>query len=50
MYDPTWRAEDEKRIQWLEKLYFNYGRHKKDHPQHGTYTGLVAKHGPCPWA
>lgn len=50
MYDPQWRAEDEKRVKWLDKLYSDYGRHKKDHPQHGTYTGLVEKHGPCPWA
>lgn len=49
MYDPKWRVEDEKRVQWLEKLFFNYGRDKEDSPHRGTYTGLVERHGPCPW-
>jgi hypothetical protein len=49
MYDPKWRAEDERRVQWLEMLYRQYGRDKKDSPHHGTYTGLADKYGKCPW-
>jgi len=49
MYDPKWRAEDEKRVRWLDQLYAQYGRNKKDSPNHGTYTGLVERYGKCPW-
>ena len=30
--------------QRLERLYFIDGRDKKEHPQHGIYTGLTAKY------
>ena len=44
-YDPAWRAQDELRIEHLEKLYHLDGRQHKCHPLHGTYTELVAKYG-----
>ena len=48
-YDPTWRIEDERRIEWLDKLYGLDGRQHDCHPLHCTYTGLVEKYGPLPW-
>ena len=30
---------------YLEKLYVLDGRNWPDHPQHGLYTGLIAKYG-----
>lgn len=48
-YDPKWRIEDERRIEWLERCYQQSGRRNPSHPKHGTYTGLVAKYGPLPW-
>lgn len=49
-YNPKWRKEDERRQEWLEKLYRQEGRHKKDHPKTGLYTGLAVRHGNMPWA
>lgn len=48
-YDPKWRIEDERRIEWLERCYQQSGRRNPSHPKHGTYTGLVDKYGPLPW-
>ena len=31
-------------VERLERLYYIDGRDKKDHPQHGIYTGLSAKY------
>lgn len=28
----------------LEELYMKDGRHEKDHPMHGLYTGLYQEH------
>lgn len=44
-YDPHWRVEDERRIEWLEKFYLLDGRQHQGHPSHCTYTGLVEKYG-----
>ena len=33
------------RVTYMDKLYFLDGRDKKDHPQRGTFTGLIAKYG-----
>jgi hypothetical protein len=35
---------DQARVDLLDKLYFWDGRDKKDHPLHGTYTGLYQKY------
>jgi hypothetical protein len=32
------------RVNWLDELYLRDGRDNKDHPQHGTYTGLHMKY------
>ena len=29
---------------WLSELYLYDGRDKRDHPMHGTYTGLAQKY------
>jgi len=29
---------------WIDALFKHDGRHKKDHPQHATYTGLALKY------
>jgi hypothetical protein len=34
------------RVEWLEILYHLEGRDKRDHPQHGLYTGLHMTHYP----
>ena len=48
-YNPAWRAEDEGRLIWIDKLYRLDGRQHKCHPMHATYTGLAAKYGQVPW-
>ena len=48
-YDPNWRIEDERRIEWLDKLYRLDGRQHACHPMHCLYTGLVQKWGALPW-
>lgn len=48
-YNPKWRIEDERRLEWLEKLYRLDGRHHDSHPKHCTYTGLALKYGTMPW-
>jgi hypothetical protein len=48
-YNPKWRVEDERRLQWLDKLYRLDGRHHDSHPKHATYTGLALKYGTMPW-
>ena len=35
---------DQNRADLLDKLYLWDGRDKKDHPLHGTYTGLYLKY------
>ena len=32
--------QDRKRAERMESLYVLDGRHRKDHPMHGLYTGL----------
>ena len=32
-----------RRVVEIERLYVADGRDKRDHPQHGTFTGLVCK-------
>jgi hypothetical protein len=36
-------AEQDARMEYLDILYLIYGREAPGHPQHGLYTGLVAK-------
>ena len=48
-YDPKWRREDERRMEWLDKLYRLDGRHHGYHPKHCLFTGLVQKYGAMPW-
>ena len=35
---------DQNRADLMDKLYCWDGRDKKDHPMHGTYTGLYLKY------
>ena len=35
---------DQARVDFLEKLYFEYGRDKEGHPLHSTYTGLYLEY------
>ena len=35
---------DQNRVDLMDKLYFWDKRDKKDHPMHGTYTGLYLKY------
>jgi hypothetical protein len=48
-YDPKWRREDERRLEWLDKLYRLDGRHHDCHPKHCLFTGLVQRYGAMPW-
>ena len=48
-YDTKWRREDERRMEWLDKLYRLDGRQHDSHPMHSTFTGLVQKYGAMPW-
>lgn len=48
-YDIKWRREDERRQEWLDKLYRLDGRHHACHPLHQLYTGLALKYGTLPW-
>lgn len=48
-YNPQWRKEDERRLEWLEKLYRLDGRHHDCHPLYQRYTGLAVKYGTMPW-
>ena len=48
-YDPKWRLEDERRNEWIEKLYRLDGRQHSVHPRNGVFTGLVQRFGPIPW-
>lgn len=48
-YDTKWRREDERRLEWLDKLYRLDGRHHDCHPKHSLFTGLVQKYGAMPW-
>jgi hypothetical protein len=36
-------AEMIRRVVEMEKLYIQDGRDKRDHPLHGTFTGLASK-------
>lgn len=33
-------CQDQQRQDFLDSLYIQYGRDKKDHPMHSLYTGL----------
>jgi len=48
-YNPQWIREDQRRLEWLDKLYRLDGRHHDSHPKYSIYTGLVEKYGPMPW-
>ena len=39
-YKPEWVEEDRQRVMRMDQLYIEDGRHLKDHPKHGLYTGL----------
>ena len=39
-YKPEWVEEDRQRVMTMDQLYIEDGRHYKDHPKHGLYTGL----------
>ena len=39
-YKTEWVEEDRQRVMRMDQLYIEDGRHLKDHPKHGTYTGL----------
>lgn len=32
------------RVTWLNQLYLYDGRDKREHPQHGLFTGLAQKY------
>ena len=36
-------TEQHERMLRMDRLYVLDGRHHKDHPQHGLFTGLAAK-------
>ena len=40
MYQTEWLEEDRQRVMKMDRLYIEDGRHHKDHPKHGLYTGL----------
>ena len=40
----AWREENIRRVKQMSKWYYEDGRDKEDHPQHGLYTGLAAKY------
>jgi mRNA-degrading endonuclease YafQ of YafQ-DinJ toxin-antitoxin module len=35
---------ENQKIELMERLYFEQGRDKRDHPMHGSYTGLYRQH------
>ena len=39
-YDSKWIEEDRQRVITMDRWYVLDGRHRKDHPMHGLYTGL----------
>tara|TARA_B100001250_G_C19803002_1_gene791969 strand:+ start:598 stop:774 length:177 start_codon:yes stop_codon:yes gene_type:complete len=39
-YKTEWVEEDRQRVMTMDQLYIEDGRHHKDHPKHGLYTGL----------
>ena len=39
-YQKEWIEEDRQRVMRMDRLYIEDGRHRKDHPKHGLYTGL----------
>jgi hypothetical protein len=43
MYQREWLEEDRKRVLDMERWYVLDGRHHKDSPMHGIYTGLAEK-------
>ncbi len=45
----AWREENVRRVKQMSKWYYEDGRDKPEHPQHGLYTGLAAKYSeePC---
>ncbi len=47
--DRAWREENVRRVKQMSKWYYEDGRDKPEHPQHGLYTGLAAKYSekPC---
>ena len=48
-YESKWRIQDERRVEWLDRLYRLDGRQRDTHPMHCLFTGLVKKYGPLPW-
>ena len=40
MLQKTTVEEDRQRALRMDQLYIEDGRHHKDHPKHGLYTGL----------
>lgn len=42
--------KDQERQDFLEDLYGADGRHSKDHPMHGLYSGLFNRDRPSPLA
>lgn len=36
-------AEMIRRVKLMEKLYIDDGRDKREHPLHGTFTGLMSQ-------
>ena len=38
-----WAEEQRQRGLRMDRLYVLDGRHRKDHPQYGLFTGLAAK-------
>lgn len=39
-YKTEWVEEDRQRVMRMDQLYVLDGRHRKEHPKHGSYTGL----------
>ena len=39
-YKKDWLEADRKRAMRMDQLYVLDGRHRKQHPMHGLYTGL----------
>tara|TARA_R100000655_G_scaffold26330_1_gene54264 strand:- start:63 stop:227 length:165 start_codon:yes stop_codon:yes gene_type:complete len=43
MYKTEWLEEDRQRMLDMERWYVLDGRHHKESPMHGLYTGLAEK-------
>ena len=40
MYKKEWIEDDRQRVMTMDRWYVLDGRHRKEHPLHGLYTGL----------